>query len=499
MVTKIINNSKSDVVFYTPNIKAVLGDPKATPIKRVVRAGETAYSRSVTGDEGLEAFLKSRGCELSQVRRSYIVVVAGQSNAVGYDESPHKPSDNVPLPFCYSECLYPTSNSGYKIGDQVPIVSAYVDSFQNMRTQVNQAGQVTKGIHRYLAERLISLVPEGYELEVFSYAQGGSGVVSGTAGSVGANNLPNGSTLWNANGALTQAFGKRLNAHFATTQPESKLLAIVWCLGEFDGQANVSVTDFETAFKATINKIKELAPALKPKHFVNPAWQIDTEADGEIKRPLWFVYAGPQKFWNTKGTFKQIIKWYKNNFTNFIDLPEDLPTNDSNKLVTGTDVGGWRGWRGYGFTSSLFASHYAGCFDYIGEQVAKQIANQITNAVIKEVAEEVVTPPAAEVRTKLFDTPTFAAASFKVWDGDTLQETFNITDHTATTKNITPVNHAWEGSSNITMKWVNNSNKYNFIIEEGVLKIWIADRAYKIYKGGVGDTTPITATRIEVL
>lgn len=380
MVTEITNPTNKDVSFCVPNIAVLLGEKGNPPLTITAKANSVTYSRSVTGNADLEKYLTSNGCTLKRVRRSYIVIVAGQSNAVGYDESPHKPSDYEPVPFAYYEQLYPTAQSGYRNAGQVPIRAPYADCFQNMRNTTNSAGGIVKGIHRYIAEKLIGFVPEDYELEIWGYAYGGSGVKTGNAGTVSGVNLPQNSTLWADTGALSIVTGKRLNLHLKQIQPQSKVMSFVWCLGEFDGRANVSVADYADGLKKTIATIKKQLTNVKETHYLNSAYQIDTtEADGK-KYPLWVVYPGPQKYWNTKGTFKQIIQWQRENFTNFVELPENLQTNDSNP--SGTKKESWRDWAGYGFTSATLESHYANCFDFIGHKVAKQIVNNYQNVKI---------------------------------------------------------------------------------------------------------------------
>lgn len=487
MVTEITNNTDKDVSFCVPNIATILGEKGNPPLTLTAKAKSVTYSRSVTGNADLEKYLTSNGCTLKRVRRSYIVIVAGQSNAVGYDESPHKPSDYVPVPFAYYEQLYPTTRSGYGNAGQVPFHGPYADCFQNMRNVTNSCGGIVKGVHRYIAEKLIGFVPEDYELEVWGYAYGGSGVKTGNAGTVSGANLPQNSTLWGDTGALSIATGKRLNLHLKQIQPQSKLMSIVWCLGEFDGQANVSVKDYEDGFNKTVAKIKEQLTDVKASHYLNDEYQIDTkEADGK-KRPLWIVYPGPQKYWNTKGTFKQIIQWQRENFSNFVELPENLQTNNSNP--TGTKKESWRAWAGYGFTSSALDSHYANCFDFIGHKVAKQIvANYTGIATTKKEPDPVVptptpTPTPTQGSDKLWDVEKFENVKFTLKDtkDDTAEygdATFTINGTGNPNRSVTPSGYYWDGSSNpLTLL---NQN-FNFIIKDGYVKLVAKNTEFFIY------------------
>lgn len=522
MVTKIVNNSNEDIVFWTQNVQNFLQKEVAyAPRRNIVKAGETIYSRSVTGDTCVEEYLKSKGCTLSQLRRSMVIIIAGQSNAVGYDESPWDENDTKHLPYCYFEAQ--KTHGGYQNAGAIPLWNPGVDSYQDM--QSFGVGTRTKGLHYELAKRLIGFIPDDYELEIWGWAMGMSGMCVGTAGSVDSKNLPSGSTKWNSDGALTLASGKRLNVHFKNIQAESKLIGFVWCQGEYDGRESVTPENYAAGFQAMADKLQSIfqgdsgsgAPAgaidtaekilyrefaintktaysqnSLPENngafveftggtFMAPAYgsfnyfkrtdfrtnlipeQVEVHygstapvvnadtgevsystdregyaivdfynvyVDGRVKYglvksgvvkadlpiyctlfnklngkymgyvvlnwsfagsvgspaftyveqnavaafsyPLWIVFPGPQKYWNTQGTFKQLMQWQKENFTGFVDLPEDLATNEASP--SGTKANAWYSWNGYGTTSSIKPSHYGqGAFSYIADKVVEKI------------------------------------------------------------------------------------------------------------------------------
>ena len=133
MVTKIVNNSNEDIVFWTQNIQNFLQkDVAYAPHRNIVKAGETLYSRSVTGDTNVEEYLSSKGCTLSQVRRSLVIIIAGQSNAVGYDESPWDEKDTKHLPHCYFEAQ--KTHGSYQSAGAVPLWNPGVDTYQDMQS-----------------------------------------------------------------------------------------------------------------------------------------------------------------------------------------------------------------------------------------------------------------------------------------------------------------------------------------------------------------------------
>lgn len=524
MVTKIVNNTDKDVVFYTVNIRNYTETDKGNvypPVERIVKAGETLYSRSVTGDTSVEDYLTKQGCTLTREYRNLWLIIAGQSNAVGYDETPWDEDDVGAIPYCYFEGL--KTHGGYGNADAVPAINAGIDAFQDMQN-LGSVGTRTKSLAYPLAKELIGMIPDEYELLISNYSQGMSYLNGGNVGTITGANLPSGSTRWNSDGKLTEAMGRRLNIHLASIQPESKLLGIVWCQGEADGLGNVTVENYKTAFQNTINTLqakfsgsssftgskvidtatkvyfsefgintdvahKQDTSAMGEQAFVEftggtfvagavgtykyidrssfrtnlapsevetkygsaaPVVDADTGAvtftedrtgyanidfehaytDGRVgygftksgikssdcpiycaffnklngkymgyivinfsssgataspafvyeeanapkafHHPLWVVFPGPQKYWNTQGTFKQIIQWQKENFTGFVDLPEDLATNDASD--TGSKAQAWNGWKGYGFTSSTKPSHYGqNAFRYIAKKVADKI------------------------------------------------------------------------------------------------------------------------------
>ncbi len=322
MVTKIVNNTDKDVVFYTVNVRNYTETDKGNvypPVERVVKAGETLYSRSVTGDTAVEDYLTKAGCTLSQVRRNLIVIVAGQSNAVGYDETPWDKDDVGVIPYCYFDAQ--KQHGDYSGAAPVPIHNPGIDTYQNMQ-DLGSVGTRTKGIHYELAKRLIGLVPDEYELEIWGMAYGGSRLTGGNAGSVGGNNLPENSTKWNSDGALSIATGKRIGVHLRAIQPESKLIGFVWCQGENDGSSNVSVREYEQGWKNTIDTIQSnarqtlgrslLGNLLFPDFEINMTNAFDRNSSPE-NEGAFVSFAGGEKFYVASGERKQMGNIFRTN------------------------------------------------------------------------------------------------------------------------------------------------------------------------------------------
>lgn len=322
MVTKIVNNTDKDVVFYTVNIRNYTETDKGNvypPVERIVKAGETLYSRSVTGDTALEDYLTKQGCTLSQIRRNLIVIVAGQSNAVGYDETPWDADDIGAIPYCYFDSQ--KSHGGYTGAEPIPMYNPGIDTYQDMQN-VGSCGTRTKGIHYELAKRLIGLIPDEYELEIWGMAYGGSRLTGGNAGSVSGANLPENSTKWNSDGALSIATGKRLGIHLSRIQPESKLIGFVWCQGENDGSSNASVKEYEQAWKNTIDTIQTnavqtlgtgmLSNLLFPDFEINMQSAFDRNSSPE-NNGAFVSFAGGEKFIVANGARKKMGNIFRTN------------------------------------------------------------------------------------------------------------------------------------------------------------------------------------------
>ena len=530
MVTKIVNDTDCDVSYSVKNafdeaFSSELQNKRIQRIQKVAKAHTITYDRCVTGDDGVEKHLAENGCVLSQVRRNLIISIAGADNAVGCDETPLNADEVKPLPYCYFESQKP-NRGGYNNADAIPRWNPLVDTYQDM--QGVGIGARTKGLHYEIAKRLITLIPDGFELEIWGNAMCDSGMCVGEVGSVNSSNLPENSTKWGADGSLTIATGRRFNIQFGKIQPESKFLGFVWCQAAKDGAEGVSVDDYSASFQAMVDKIQNIfetgsgvsgggttidtASKMAYERFAintkavhneksspenNAAFvsftggtfvckfewvyfartnfltnllpnqveikysytaptinqgddgsALDNSAAGkaeidfynalvdgrvrykslatgwsknwiyacfvnklnnkymgyvilnwtavnagfspnfdytednidrsfDIGYPLWIAFPDPQAYWNTQGTFADIIARQKEKIGFFLDLPQDLETNDC--TPQGTHARAWNYWNGYGCSGSAKKSqrYGQGAYKYIAQLVFKQIEKML--------------------------------------------------------------------------------------------------------------------------
>ena len=172
---------------------------------------------------------------LNENKKYAILLVAGQSNAVGYDESPVK-----------KEFAYPINNRIHQLGlyegDNLKIIPLghCAQNFQDMRPYSNPNNDCnfkgTKGFHLPLANLLINDIPSDYDLLILPCAYGG------TAFSIGDYGVMNPKTLapdipgkyrWGVDGVYYKSMVARLK--YALDLNKSNIfIGTIWIQGEHD-------------------------------------------------------------------------------------------------------------------------------------------------------------------------------------------------------------------------------------------------------------------------
>lgn len=162
-----------------------------------------------------------------------ILCVAGQSNAVGYDESPvseealHGPEE----PRIAQLGLYGEDNLR-----AVPL-GVCAQNLQDMRPygHLSHPGVGTKGIHLPLARLLLPQIPRDYGLLVIACAYGGTGFTVGEWGAYdeAAMRPAPGVWRWGTASNYYRCMRDRI-AYALDTGPENRFLGVVWCQGEHD-------------------------------------------------------------------------------------------------------------------------------------------------------------------------------------------------------------------------------------------------------------------------
>lgn len=259
-----------------------------------------------------------------------ILVVAGQSNAVGYDES-----DVIDE----SSKLYEVNPRVNQLGlygdDNLKIIplTETAQNFQDMRRIE------AKGIQLPLGNLLLNYIPEDYEIVIIPAAYGGTGFTTsasfGQYDPVAKKPISIDKGLrWGVTSAYYETIKGRIG-HLLDLNPDNYYIGTVWCQGEHDG-ANPS--GHKTAFEAMTNDFFAYFNANYPNR-----GGID---GGTWSKDQWFIYESVP-YWTTVGKHdkatgvKQIFENYKAWSTNTyvdIDFGEDsrLFTNETNGATKGT-------------------------------------------------------------------------------------------------------------------------------------------------------------------
>ena len=176
-------------------------------------------------------------------KKSFIICVAGQSNAVGFDESEHT--------------RYSTTNLnpnrlrqlGIYDGDNLKNIplGVHAHSFQDMRNMTNLNPNGTKGIHLPLGNLLLNEIPEDYEILFVSATYGGTGFTGNASfGTMDANTLKpsRGILRWGVNSAYYLSMKNRIK--YALDLNEENIFGgVVWIQGENDnGNPDTHKTEF---------------------------------------------------------------------------------------------------------------------------------------------------------------------------------------------------------------------------------------------------------------
>lgn len=168
---------------------------------------------------------------VSNSKQKYMVLlVAGQSNAVGYDES-----------YIEGDMRYLKEDRimqlGFKGDDNLKIVNLghCAQNFQDISNLATLGGTGPSGIHMPLCKLLLNHIPNDYKILVLPCAYGGTGFNSGDAGTYDSNTMrPSAGNLkWSKISPFYLAMRDRLK-YVLDMNFENKCLGVLWCQGEND-------------------------------------------------------------------------------------------------------------------------------------------------------------------------------------------------------------------------------------------------------------------------
>ena len=256
----------------------------------------------------------------------YVVVcVAGQSNALGFDESP------VELTGLYA---YKNSNRIKQLGfyddDNLKLIDLgyCAQSMQDMKPHNNadSATPGTKGIHLPLANLMLEHIPEDYGVLVLPISFGGTGFTTGEIGHYDSvlkkpsdKGIGQGTCIlrWGKDYPYYETLRDRI-IYALNLHPENKFAGLIWCQGENDEAAP------KQQFEAFQSMSSALFQALNNAGFGNRVpkgiWDKDIWYNMETVS-YWYTLEGCVEIWNN------YRKW---NPDTYIEIPRDTDSNEVN-------------------------------------------------------------------------------------------------------------------------------------------------------------------------
>lgn len=259
-------------------------------------------------------------------RKYMILCVAGQSNAVGFDESP------VTKDYMGRFRTRRLWQLGLWGEDNLQIVplQACAQNFQDMRPYGNpdsvpdQPG--TKGMQLPLADLLLDRIPEDYDILVLPCAYGGVGFTVGEPGTYDPQTLrpSEGRLRWGVQSPYYLALKDRLRL-VLDRNPENRFLGLVWLQGEFDfedGDGNIrGFTEMSRDFLETF-----------AREYPGRVYR------GDWNRDIWYNVE-TTCYWYTQGDCPKIWAHYKTwNPGTYVEIPRDTDTNAVNGTGVTTDI-----------------------------------------------------------------------------------------------------------------------------------------------------------------
>ena len=266
-----------------------------------------------------------------------ILCIAGQSNAVGYDESPVT-EENL---WCADRNRI--KQLGFYGEENLKIIPLdyCAQSMQNMRiyNRPKESYPGTKGIHLPLANKMLPYIPQDYGVLVLSIAYGGTGFTVGEDAEYNSQlKKPAledsfgqcGPLRWGNHTAYYKTLRDRIQ-YALDLNPENRFCGILWCQGENDSQ---NASGHYTGFQEMANHLFQE---------MNEAGYGSRVGKGIWDKDLWYNMETVSYWYTQKGCI-QIWDNYKNwNPSTYICIPR---TTDSNEI------------NGTGDTASIRAAHF---------------------------------------------------------------------------------------------------------------------------------------------
>lgn len=281
-------------------------------------------------------------------KKYVILCVAGQSNAVGYDES--KVTADYLEQF-HRERIHQLGLYGEDNLKIIPL-GVCAQSYQDLRPFGNPENVMpnlgTKGIHLPLADALLSYIPEEYDIVVLSCAYGGTGF---TVGEPGAYNEEKkapepGILTWGVQSPYYLGMKDRIK-YLLDQNEENRFLGVVWIQGEHDsGNAEGQKVGFANMTEDFFQKMQAEYPGRVYR--------------GDWNKDIWFNVE-TVSYWYTQGECPQIWENYRTwNARTYVEIPRTVDSNEVN---------------GTGITASIRGAHFGN--DAFVKEVAPRTAKKM--------------------------------------------------------------------------------------------------------------------------
>lgn len=305
--------------------------------------GERGYAGPIgpKGDQGIQGPIGPKGdpgVAINKYDKLAIVCVAGQSNAVGYDESPVDPrftykniNDNRILQLGFRDPdnlkLIPMGHCAHSYQDM---------TYTNNPNTSNFKG--TKGIHLPLGNLLLSQIPDDYAVCFISCSFGGTAFTKGTEGTFDINTLKPSTDAkrWGINGGMYKAMKARIK-HTLDLNTDNLFLGVVWCQGEHD--ADIALAGHNSGFTAMTDDFFNYFNNTEAGKYKNRVKKQIWDKD------IWYTYETVAHWYNTgNANCTELWKFYETwNPANYVAIPRNTESNAIN---------------GTGGTSSTRPSHF---------------------------------------------------------------------------------------------------------------------------------------------
>lgn len=284
-------------------------------------------------------------------RKFMILCVAGQSNAVGYDESV------VTEEYLAQFEARRLFQLGFHGEDNLKILplGACAQNYQDMRPfgHPDSCCTGTKGIHLPLAHLLLEAIPADYDILVIPCAYGGSGFTVGEIGPYDQKTLSPAPGVWRWGVSSNYYLGlKDRIAYALDLNPQNRFLGMVWCQGEHDhADAAGQKAGFEEMTKDFFACFAKAYP--------------DRVYRGDWNRGIWYNFE-TVAYWYTQGECAQIWDHYRAwNPETYVTIPRDTPSNEQN---------------GTGITARIRGAHFGD--DSFSRVIAPAVADAMKKRLI---------------------------------------------------------------------------------------------------------------------